>query len=178
MAKQKYLECGKIVSTHGVRGTVRLESYCNTPETLAKLRRLYIKKPSADYELMKVRASSVQKQMVLCTFESVTTLDQAIPLKGTVVYADRSDIATREGDFFVADMIGLDVIDCESGEKYGTLSEVMSPAGRDIYVVNDVRGGTFMVPAVPEFVRDIKIEGDGEGIYVKLIEGLREEHEN
>jgi len=175
MAIQKYLECGKIVSTHGVRGTVRLESYCNTPETLAKLRRLYKKTTTGEFELMKVHASSVQKQMVLCTFESITTLDQAIPLKGTVLYADRSDIATRDGDYFVADMLGLDVIDVESGEKFGTLSEVMSPAGRDIYVVADVRGGTFMIPAVPEFVREIKVEGENAGVYVKLIEGLRGE---
>ncbi len=175
MAIQKYLECGKIVSTHGVRGTVRLESYCNTPETLAKLRKLYKKSPSGEFELMKVRASSVQKQMVLCTFEAITTLDQAIPMKGTVLYADRADLATREGEYFVADMLGLDVIDTESGEKIGTLSEVMSPAGRDVYVVADVRGGSFMIPAVPEFIKDIKIDGEGAGIYVKLIEGLREE---
>ena len=175
MAIQKYLECGKIVSTHGVRGTVRLESYCNTPDTLAKLRKLYKKTPSGEFELMKVRASSVQKQMVLCTFEAITTLDQAIPMKGTVLYADRADLATREGEYFVADMLGLDVIDTESGEKIGTLSEVMSPAGRDVYVVADVRGGSFMIPAVPEFIKDIKIEGEDAGIYVKLIEGLREE---
>ena len=175
MAISKFLECGKIVSTHGVRGTVRLESYCNTPETLAKLLKLYKKTPSGEFELMKVRASSVQKQMVLCTFEAITTLDQAIPMKGTVLYADRADLATREGEYFVADMLGLDVIDTENGEKIGTLSEVMSPAGRDVYVVADIRGGSFMIPAVPEFIKDIKIEGENAGIYVKLIEGLREE---
>ena len=66
MAKQKYLECGKAVSTHGVRGTLRLESYCDEPEVLAKLRRLYIKTPAGDFECMKVRAASIQKQLVLC----------------------------------------------------------------------------------------------------------------
>ncbi len=175
MALEKYLECGKIVSTHGVRGTVRLESYCDTPETLAKLRKLYKKTASGEFELMKVRASSVQKRMVLCTFESITSLDEAIPMKGVVLYANRGDIATGEGDFFVADMLGLPVVDFESGEKYGTLSDVISPAGRDVYVVADVRGGSFMIPAVPEFVREIKVEGEDAGIYVKLIEGLREE---
>ncbi len=175
MAIQKYLECGKIVSTHGVRGTVRLESYCDSPETLAKLRRMYRKNADGEFELMKVRAASVQKHMVLCTFEGFTVLEQAIAMKGVTVYADRDDIKKNDGDIFVVDMLGLPVIDAESGEEYGTLSEVLTPAGRDVYVVADVRGGTFMIPAVPEFVKEIKVEGANAGIYVKLIEGLRAE---
>ena len=54
MAKQKYLECGKAVSTHGVRGTLRLECYCNDTETLAKLRKMYKKAPSGEFVPMKV----------------------------------------------------------------------------------------------------------------------------
>lgn len=174
MAKQKYLECGKAVSTHGVRGTLRLESYCNTPEKLAKMRIMYIKMPSGEFKPMKVRVASVQKTMVLCTFESITTLEDAISYKGTVFYADRNDMKLAKGERFIADLIGLDVIDCESGEKYGTLDDVITPGGRDVYVVNDVNGGKFMIPAVDEFVREIVDEGEREGIYVSLIEGMRE----
>ncbi len=173
MAKQQYLECGKAVSTHGVRGTLRLESWCDTPETLARLRTLY-RKTAAGFVPMKVRAASVQKNMVLVSFEELTALEDAIPFKGTVFYADRNDFRTKEGDVFVADMLGLDVIDSATGEKYGTLREVISPGGRDIYVVDDVRGGGFMIPAVKEFVKEIVTEGEREGIYVSLIEGMRE----
>ena len=59
-----------------------------------------------------------------------------------------------------------------AGEKYGVLKDVISPAGRDIYVVSDVNGGEFMIPAVDEFVREIDI--DGGRILVHLIEGMRE----
>ncbi len=171
MAKQKYLECGKAVSTHGVRGTLRLESYCNTPETLVKLRRLY-KKSSGEFIPMKVRAGSVQKSMALITFEDINTLDEAILYKGTVFYADRDDIKVSDGEVFIADMLGLDVLDAVTGEKYGVLKEVISPSGRDIYVISDVRGGEFMIPAVEEFVKAVDI--DGEKILVRLIEGMRE----
>ena len=174
MAKQKYLECGKAVSTHGVKGTLRLESYCDTPEKLAKMRKLYRKNAAGEYILMKVRASSVQKQMVLCTFEDITTLDEAIPFKGTVFYADRDDMKLPKGEHFIADMIGLDVIDAQSGELYGKLGEVITPAGRSVYIVDDVNGGQFMIPAVDEFVKRIETEGEEAGIYVELIEGMRE----
>ena len=174
MAKQKYLECGKAVSTHGVKGTLRLESYCDNPEKLAKMRRMYRKDKNGEYIPMKVRASSVQKQMVLCTFEDITTLDEAIAFKGTVFYADRDDMKLPEGEHFIADMLGLDIIDAETGEKYGILREVITPAGRNVYVVDDVNGGTFMIPAVDEFVKRIETEGQDAGIFVRLIEGMRE----
>ena len=173
MAKQQYLECGKAVSTHGVRGTLRLENWCDTPETLARLRTLW-RKTAEGFVPMKVKAASVQKGMVLVTFEEITALEAAIPLKGTVFYADRNDIRTEDGDVFVADMLGLDVKDCLTGETYGTLKDVISPGGRDVYVISDVRGGEFMIPAVREFVKEIVTEGEREGIYVSLIEGMRE----
>ena len=174
MAKQKYLECGKAVSTHGVRGTLRFECWCDTPETLAALKTIYRKAPDGSFIPMKVRSASVQKGMVLVSFEELTALEEAIPFKGTVFYADRDSIRREEGDVFVADLIGLSVVDAESGETYGTLAEVISPGGRDIYVVDDVRGGQFMIPAVAEFIREIVTEGEREGIYVSLIEGMRE----
>ena len=174
MAKQQYLECGKAVNTHGVRGTLRLENWCDTPETLAKLRTLYRKTSSGEFVPMKVRASSVQKNMTLVTFDGFTTLEDAIPYKGTVFYANRDDLRLKKGDVFIADMLGLDVLDAETGEKYGTLNDVLSPGGaQHVYLVDDVRGGQFMIPAVSEFVKEIVTEGEREGIYVSLIEGMR-----
>lgn len=174
MAKQRYLECGRAVSTHGVRGTLRLESYCDEPEVLAKLRTLYIKKENGEFEPMKVRAASVQKQMVLCTLEAVTTLEEAIRYKGTTFFADRADFKLHGNAVFIADIIGLPVLDHATGEHYGDLAEVITPGGREVYVINDVNGGTFMLPSVPEFVKRIETEGDEAGIYVELIEGMRE----
>lgn len=174
MAKEKYLECGKAVSTHGVRGTLRLECYCDTPEKLAKMRRMYIKTETGEMKLMKVRAASVQKTMVLVTFEDITDLNQAILYKGTTFYADRADMKLEKNQVFIADILGLDIIDADSGEKYGTLADVITPGGREVYVIDDVRGGQFMIPCVPEFIVKINDEGENPGIFVRLIEGVRE----
>ena len=174
MAKQQYLECGMAAGIHGVRGTLRLECWCDSPEVLAKLRTLYRKTPDGAFVPMKARASSVQKGMVLCSFEEITTREDAMRFKGTVFYADRNDLKLGKNDHFIADLIGLTVSDVSSGEVYGTLADVISPGGRDVYVVNDVRGGQFMIPVVAEFVREIETEGEGAGIRVSLIEGMRD----
>lgn len=174
MAKEQYLECGMIVGTHGVRGTVRLECRCDSPKVLAKLKVMYAKAKDGTMKPFSVKASSVQKNMVLCTYENVNSLDEAIPLKGTVLYADRADFKLGKGDHFIADLIGLPVRDAETGEKYGVLSDVIHPGTHDVYVVDEGEGKTFMMPAVAEFVLRIETEGEHAGIDVKLIEGMRE----
>ena len=172
--KQPYLECGKAVSTHGVRGTLRMECWCDTPETMARLRTLYRRDADGTMIPMKVKAASVQKDMVLVSFADLATLEEAIPFKDTVFYAARGDFKLPDGAHFVTDLIGLGVFDAESGEQYGTLAEVITPGGREVYVVNDVNGGQFMIPVVDEFIRRIEDDGDAAGIYVHLIDGMRE----
>jgi len=174
MPKEQYLECGKIVGTHGVKGMVRLECYADSPKTLARLRRLYKKEKNGTYTEWTITRASVQKTMVLAAIEGIDTLDAAIPLKGTVVYADRADFRLRKGDVFIADIIGLPVLDEVSGETYGTLEEVITSGVQDLYVVRENEEKSFMIPCVPEFILRIETEGEEAGIYVKLIEGMRD----
>ena len=174
MAMEKYLECAKIVGTHGVRGMVRAECYCNTPAALAKLKRVYIKERSGEYREVKVLRGSVQKTMVLFTLDGIDTLEAAIPLKGTTLYADRADFRLRPGEVFIADLIGLHVIDNDSGESYGTLSDITTAGVQELYVVETEDGARFMIPGVPAFIKRRVTEGEDAGIYVTLIEGMRE----
>lgn len=174
MAMEKYLECAKIVGTHGVRGMVRAECYCNTPSALAKLKRVYKKEKSGEYREVKVLRGSVQKTMVLFALEGIDTLEAAIPLKGTILYADRADFRLRPGEVFIADLIGLPVIDNDSGESYGTLSDITTAGVQELYVVETEDGARFMIPGVPAFIKRRVTEGEDAGIYVTLIEGIRE----
>lgn len=176
---RKYLECAMIVNTHGVAGMVKLENRADEPSVLAKLRTMY-RKEGEGYIPMKVVRASVQKNMVLAAFEGIDTVEEAIALKNTVLYADRNDFKLRRGDFFIADIIGLPVYD-ENNESVviGTLADVLAPAGRQVYVIKKKSGKTFMVPCVPEFVTKISFGDDCDaGIYVKLIEGMDDTDEN
>lgn len=173
MSLQPYLECAEIVGTHGVRGAVRLANYCDTPYVLAGLKTLY-RKEGGSFRPLRVVRAAVQKNMVLATFEGIDDLDKAIPLKGTVLYAARADLPLKKGDFFVADLMDLPVKDEATGEVYGVLHDVLSPAGQSIYEIEGPDGKTFLVPAVKEFIRRVVTDGDGAGIYVHLIEGMRE----
>lgn len=172
--KKKYLECAKIVNTHGVKGAVKLENYTDAPEVLAKLRNVYLSE-NGEYRKMKVVRASVQKTMVIATIEGIDTVEAAIALKNKILYADREDFRLGDGDYFVADILGMNVVDFESGAVYGTLSEVLAPAGQQVYVVKKPDGKTFMIPCVPAFVKKVSFGEDCDaGIYVELIEGMDE----
>ena len=167
MERSQFLECGKIVNTHGVKGAIQLESWCDTPADLASLKKVFLKK-GGEYACHKVKKASVFKQFVLMEIDGVNDIDAAMLLKGTVVYADRDDISIDEDAFFIADIIGLDVIDLESGEKIGTLSDVLNLGASDLYEIKTANGKK-LIPAVPEFIKEVDLE---KGIFVSLIEGI------
>ena len=166
--KNKYLECAKIAGTHGVRGALKLISLCDSPEILASLPKMFLKNGD-DFKQMNVIHSFVQKSMAVVTFDTIDNLEKAIPLKNKTLYASRDDIPREKGSYFISDLIGLEIRDYETNELYGILKEVISPTGRDIYVVKK-EDGEFMIPCVPEFIIDI-LPDEGK-ITVKLIPGM------
>ena len=172
--KQAYLECGKIINTHGVRGTLKIESYCDSPRVLAKLPRVFFKTPNGNYTERKVRSASVGKGLVLATLEGIESLDDAVLYKNKIIYALREDIPLGKNAYFVADLIGLPVIDAQSGKIYGEVTAVESMPSSDMYTVKTPSGKSVLFPAVPAFLREIRPE---EGIFIAPIPGFFDEEE-
>ena len=167
MEKKKYLECALIINTHGVRGDVKLESLCDTPKVLADLKRVFFSE-NGGYREVKVLHTSIFKSFVLASLEGIDDMDKAMALKGKTLYASRDDFHLEEGDYFIVDLIGLDVIDHESGKVYGRVTDVINRGASDIYVVK-TENGERMMPAVEEFVKAVDLD---KGIFVKTIPGL------
>ena len=165
--RKNYLECGIIINTHGIRGDVKLQSLCDAPEVLASLDRVFVK-DGESYVEKEVLHASVFKQFVIMGIEGVKDMDAAAMLKGTTLYAAREDFELDEGTYFIADIEGLPVIDNLSGEKYGTVKEVINRGAHDIYVLS-TPWGERLVPVVDEFVKRVDIDS---GVYIETIPGL------
>lgn len=162
MTKQ-HLEAGKVTSTHGVRGEVRIQPWTNSPEFLCGFKTLYI-----DGAPLKVLLSRPHKTGVITLFEGVDSIDAAVRLKNKTVYIDRSDAHLEAGEHFISDLIGLSAIDDVTGEELGKISEIITLHPNNVYVINGKR--EILVPAVPEFVKKINLD---EGrITFSLIEGM------
>lgn len=158
----EFLDCGQIVNTHGIHGEVRIVPWADSPEFLRGFSTLYV-----DGAPKSVLSGRVHKGSFIAKLDGVDTVEQAMLLKGRTVQIFRADAKLPEGAFFLADIIGLDVID-ESGQKLGVLREVLSPSIQQVYVVDGER--EIMIPAVPEFILETNIAGGY--IKVRLIEGM------
>ena len=162
MAKEPYLEAGKIINTFGVRGEVKLDPWCDSAEFLKPLKTLYI-----DGAPRAVASSRVHKGMLIVRFADVEDVNGAMLLKNKIVYFARSDVHLPKGRHFVADLLGAVVVD-EQGAEIGRLTEVLDMPAGQVYVVQGETEHT--IPAVPEFILDI--DADGKVIRVHLIEGM------
>ena len=158
----EYLDCGQIVNTHGIHGEVRIVPWADSPEFLRGFSTLYV-----DSEPKSVLSGRVHKGSVIAKLDGVDTVEGAMALKGKTVQIRRTDAKLPEGAFFLADIIGLDVVD-EDGQKIGVLKEVLSPSIQQVYVVQGER--EILIPAVPEFILETNIAGGY--VKVRLIEGM------
>ena len=170
MEKKQFLECGKLTNTHGVYGAMKAESWCDSVQVLASLECVYLLK-NEKYSPLHVTRASIFKNLVIFEFDEVPDMDTAEMLKGSVIYARREDIPIEEGSVFISDMIGLPVIDANTGKEYGTLKDVQNLGSSDLYVVTTPKGER-LIPAVSEFVSKIDVEN---GIFVTPIPGLLED---
>ena len=158
----EFLDCGRIVNTHGIHGEVRIVPWADSPDFLCRFSTLYV-----NGRPLSVASSRVHKGSVIVRFQGTDTVEQAMAFKGTTVQLHRSDARLPQGAFFLADIIGLDVVD-EAGNKLGTLKEVLSPSVQQVYVVEGQR--EIMIPAVPEFILETNIEAGY--LKVRLLEGM------
>ena len=160
--KQHFLETGKIVSTHGVRGEVKILPWADDADFLVGLPRVFV-----DGREYAVQHSRVQKTCVLMKLAGIDDVDAAAKFRDKTVCISRTDVALPEGSVFIADLIGLRVV-TDTGDEIGTVSDIMTMPGNNVYIVTGSR--EYLIPAVPEFILERNL--DAGFVRVKLIEGM------
>lgn len=168
MEKEQYLEAGKIVNTHGLKGDVKAESWCDSQKVLTGLSTLYFKL-SDGYVAKKVEHATIHQKHVLLKFEGIDDIDAANRLRNRVLYADRKDIPLKKGEAFLVDILGLPVLDIDTGKCYGTVRDVIEEPQGPLYEIAEPCGKTAYLPSIAPFI--VKIDTE-EGVFVRPIEGL------
>lgn len=163
---KQYLEIGKIVSVFGIKGEVKVEPWCDTPQLLCQFDILYYKSGTP----VKIERARVHKNQVLLKIEGVDTPEEGVKLRGRVLYMDRADVELPEGVYFQQDLIGLEVSDSGTGEVYGTITDVLQTGANDVYEITDSEKTKRYIPAIPEVIDSVELE-EGRMIITPL-EGL------
>ncbi len=158
--KQTFIEAGEIVTTHGVKGEVKVLPWLDCPEMLCEFKRCRI--DAAEYRM---DACRVQKTCNLVKLHGIDTMEAAQALRGKTLELYREDI---DGDvIFAAELIGVQVF-CD-GKSIGKITDVLDYPGNSVYVVKGVH--EYMIPAVKQFI--LSTDLDKNEMQVTLIEGMR-----
>lgn len=165
--KKEFLECGKILAPHGVRGLIKVEHYCDTPSTLTAQKRVFFAEKDG-YKEVRVISASVNGPTVLMQLEGIDDREYVQGMKGTVIYLKREDIKLPRGKHFIADIIGLSVIDIDTEKILGTVSDVQDSPRHKLYFVK-AGDKEVIIPEVDEFIKEIDTD---RGVFVKLIPGF------
>jgi len=161
--KNGFIEAGKIINTHGIRGELRLQPWADTPGFLTGFDHLYI-----DGAPLKVVTARIHKGYVIAALEGIDDLDSAIKMKNKIISVRRCDIKLEENRYLITDLIGLLAVDSETGGELGIISDILTLPANNVYVISGKR--EILIPAVSDFIIETNIEAG----YIKfrLIEGM------
>lgn len=165
--KKQYLECGKIVTTHGVLGEIKVQPWCDAPEELTGIATLYFDGGKTPLEVQRGR---VHKNMALLKLKGVDSIEQAQALRGKILWAHRDDIPLEEDEHFIQDLIGITVADADDGHVYGILSDVSETGANDVYHVTFPDGSVRLVPVISQVV--ISTDIDAGLMRIRPLKGL------
>lgn len=164
--KKEYLEAGKIVNTHGIKGEVKIMPYTDVPELLCEFDRLFL-----DRKEIFIERSRLAKNMVIAKFEGVDTPEQAEKLRNKILYMHRDDLELDDDTYFIQDLIGIEVRDADTDFVYGKITDVMQTGANDVYVIKG-NDREYLVPAIADVV--ISTDIDGNLMTIRALEGLFE----
>jgi len=162
----KFIECGEIVSTHGVRGEVKVNPWCDSPKFLLQFKKFYL--DNNGLKELSCVSSRVANNVVLMKIEGVTTVEDAMKYKNSVLYIKRED-ADIGDRYFIQELIGCNVYDNETKDFLGKIINVTQLPANDIWhIQRDDR--EYLIPAVEQVIVSVNV-GD-EIAYINPMKGI------
>lgn len=166
--KKKYLECGKIVTTSGIKGEVKVQSWCDSPDVLLDFNQLFLDEQGTT--VLEIEKSRVQKNVIIFKIKNVETIEEARTYINKILYLDRENLPMQENEYFIQDLIGLSVNDVDTGICYGKIIEVSPTGANDVYHIQSPNGKILLIPAIKKVV--IKTDIENQIMLIKPLEGL------
>lgn len=169
---EKYLNVGKIVNTHGIKGEVRVISRTDFPDERYKVGNallLFMPGAKVPVELI-IKSHRVHKNFNLLTFEGYDNVNQVEKFRDGILKVPESQRGTlQEGEFYFQDIIGCQMF-TTTGEELGKVVEILTPGANDVWVVKDSKGKEILIPYIEDIVK--KIDVNEKVILIEPMEGL------
>lgn len=168
---------GVITSTHGVRGEVKVFPTTDDAGRFKRLKQVILDTGKEKLTL-EIEGVKFFKNMVILKFKGIDSLDDVEKFRQKELYVERKDaVKLHKDEYFIADLIGLDVFD-EEGNEVGKLTDVLSTGANDVYVIALPETGSYsgrgskelLLPAIRQCILNVDIEA--RKMIVHVLEGL------
>ncbi len=153
--KKEFLEAGKIVGTHGVKGELRLNPWGDDSAFLSKIKTLYLK----DKTPITVISAKAHGNITLLKLEGIDSIEKAETLRNKIMLVKRDDLGLPEGRYFVEEIIGSKVYHADTNEFLGILSDVSQTGANDVWHIKS-DDKEYLVPAINDVITDVSVETD------------------
>ena len=168
MLKKNFLEVGKIVSTHGLKGEVKIDPWCNNSHFLCGFKELYF--DEYGHQKIKVLYARAHKNIVLIKFPGIDSIEQAEKLRGKVLFNNRKEVKLPEGEYFIEEILGVNVFNADTNFCYGKITDVLKTGANDVYQITNERKKNYLVPAIKDVICKVDIENNL--MLIRPLEGL------
>ncbi|MBR4761856.1 MAG: 16S rRNA processing protein RimM [Clostridia bacterium] len=163
--KKEYIEVGKIVGTHGVRGMVRIQPWADNGGFLSGFKRFYYEGGSP----LEVEKIQPHGNVVIAAFRGVDSIERAEKLRGRVLLIKREDANIPADRYFIGELIGCSVKDAKTGAVYGEITDVSQTGANDVWYIKKGEN-TYLLPAIKDVVKKVDID-NGE-IEIEPMKGI------
>lgn len=163
---EQYLEIGKIVSVFGLKGEVKVNPWCDSPDFICEFDTLYYKSGTP----VIIERSRVSKNIAILKIKDVDTVEQAQAIRNRVLYINRDDVELEQGCYFIQDLIGLTVKNADTDEIYGIITDVSKTGANDVYHIKRDDGKMYYIPAIPQVI--LSIDLDSGTMTIRPLDGL------
>lgn len=150
----EYIQVGKIVNTHGLRGDVKVLPLTDDPKRFEDLKVVYVGDEKLKLDIGKV---GYIKGNVLLKFKQYCDINDVEKFKNNMVFIDVKDkVKLPEDSFFLDDILGMEVY-LEDETHLGTIKDILQPGANDVYVVKN-KNLEYLIPAIKDVVKKVDIE--------------------
>lgn len=166
---EQLLQVGVISSTHGVRGEVKVFPTTDDVKRFKKLKQVILD-TGREHLPLEVESVKFFKQFAILKFKGINNINDIEKYKGKSLLVDRKNaVKLQKNEYFIADMIGLTVF-TEDGAEFGELKDVLETGANDVYVIESLKHGEVLVPAIKQCILEVDIEN--RKMVIHLMEGL------
>ena len=167
--QDELIPVGKIIGTHGIKGTLKVHSYSGNIDSLQSAQAVFLKGKDGTLCEYAIKNVSAHAGGFIIGLDDFSDINQVLSLIGSELCLKLGQLPVPGKDeYYWRDLIGL-TVHTDQGVELGTLVDIFETGSSDIYVV---RGSSkeYLIPAIADVIADIDIPG--KKMIITPLEGL------